>query len=76
MQSEYFNASVISCVCEDPDEPEGLGESVEDFGEPPPHAANPIPRPTSAVSNAAHRRTRCPFLDLRLDFCSVSFTRI
>jgi hypothetical protein len=39
--------------------------------DPPPHAANPSPRPTRAASSAADRQRRPPLLNLCDDFCSV-----
>jgi len=36
----------------------------EALGDPPPHAANPIPRATTAASSAADRQRRRPLLNV------------
>jgi hypothetical protein len=40
-----------------------LAEFDEAFRDPPPHAANPIPRMTRAAGRAADRQPRRPLLD-------------
>jgi len=69
MHPEYFTAFASTDAdapgLEQPklEHPE-IDEFDEALGDPPPHAANPIPRVTRAASSAADRQRRRPLPDV------------
>jgi len=71
MHTENFTA-IASAAADAPglEQPDGeqpeiprLAEFDEALGDPPPHAASPIPRMTRAAGSAAGRQGRRPLLD-------------
>jgi hypothetical protein len=71
MHKENFTA-IASTDADAPglEQPEGEQPEIAEFarfdealGDPPPHAANPIPTATRAASSAADRQRRRPLLD-------------
>jgi hypothetical protein len=81
MHPAYFSAfasnDADAAELEQPDDEQPAIVEFDGFdrglGDPPPHAAKPTPRATTAATSPALRQPRCPSLDVRLDLCSVSF---
>lgn len=54
------------------EQPEGEQPELDEArGEPPPQAANPVPRVTRAASSTPERQRRDPLLSTRVDFRSA-----
>jgi hypothetical protein len=81
MHPTYFSAFASNDAdAEELEHPEDEQPAIVEFdgfdeaiGDPPPHAAKPTPRATTAATRPANRQLRRPSLDVRLDLSSVSF---